>query len=62
MMETIKHFLDFLIKIGAHHFLAVGIVVIIIWLIISGLRKGLKKKDQEKGPNKNGENKNDLSD
>ncbi len=61
MMETIKHFSDFLIKMGAHHFLAVGIVLIIIWLIISGLRKGLKKKDQEKGPDKNGENKNDLS-
>ncbi len=62
MTETIKHFSDFLLKIGAHHFLAIGIVVIVIWLLISGLRKGLKKKNREKERDKNGENEHDLSD
>ena len=62
-MDTIEHFSDFLTKIGAHNFLAIGIVIIVIWLLISGLRKGLKKKGREKEPNENGENENeDLSD
>ncbi len=62
MMETIKHFSDFLMKTGAHHFLAIGIVVIIIWLLISGVRKGLKKKNREKESDKHGENEGGLSD
>jgi hypothetical protein len=43
-METIEYFSDFLRKIGAPNFLALGIVIIVIWLLISGLRKGLKKR------------------
>ncbi len=54
-METIEHFSDFLRKIGAHNFLAIGIVIIVIWLLISGLRKGLKKKGQDEEPDKNKE-------
>jgi hypothetical protein len=42
-METIEYFSDFLRKIGAPNFLAIGIVIIVIWLLISGFRKGLKK-------------------
>lgn len=58
MMETIEYFSDFLRKIGAPNFLALGIVIIVIWLLISGFRKGLKKRSgrdkesQEEG-NKN---------
>jgi hypothetical protein len=62
MMETIEHFSDFLRKIGAHNFLAIGIVIIVIWLLISGFRKGLKKKGREKEPEENTKNENDLSD
>ena len=47
-METIEYFSDFLRKIGAHNFLAIGIVIIVIWLLISGLRRGLKKGRQKK--------------
>ncbi len=62
-METIEHFSDFLAKIGAHNFLAIGIAIIVIWLLISGLRKGLKKKGRDEGPHKNGKDENeDLSD
>jgi hypothetical protein len=62
-METMEHFSDFLRKIGAHNFLAIGIVIIVIWLLISGFRKGLKKKGRSDEPEKDGENKNkDLSD
>jgi len=56
-METIEYFSDFLRKIGVPNFLAIGIVIIVIWLLISGLRKGLKgggsKKPQEGEENKN---------
>jgi hypothetical protein len=53
MMETIEHFQDFLRKIGAPNFLAIGIVVIVIWLLISGIRRGLKKGGQDKEPENN---------
>jgi hypothetical protein len=48
-MDTIEHFSDFLRGIGAHNFLALGIAVIVLWLLISGLRKGLKKKNKHNG-------------
>ena len=48
MMETIEYFSDFLRKIGAPNFLAIGIVIIVIWLLISGFRKGLRKGRAEK--------------
>jgi len=54
MMETIEYFSDFLRKIGVSNFLAIGIVIIIIWLLISGFRKGLKRdRDEGKGPEEN---------
>ena len=48
MMETVEYFTDFLRKIGAPNFLAIGIVVIVIWLLISGIRKGLRRGRQNK--------------
>jgi Na+/H+ antiporter NhaD/arsenite permease-like protein len=48
MMETVEYFSDFLRKIGAPNLLAIGIVVIVIWLLISGFRKGLRKARQNK--------------
>ena len=50
MMETIEYFSDFLRKIGVPNFLAIGIVIIVIWLLISGFRKGLKKGGRDKEP------------
>ena len=47
-MDTIEHFSDFLKGIGAHNFLALGIAVIVFWLLVSGLRKGLKKNKRDK--------------
>jgi len=49
MMDTIEHFSDFLRKIGAPNFLAIGIVIVVLWLLISGLRKGLKRGGRNKG-------------
>jgi Na+/H+ antiporter NhaD/arsenite permease-like protein len=48
-MDTIEQFSDFLRKLGTPNFLAIGIVIIVIWLLISGLRKGLRRRgrDQE---------------
>jgi len=62
-METIEHFSDFLRKIGAHNFLVIGIVIIVIWLLISGLWKGLKRKRRDEEPEKDGKDENgDLTD
>jgi Na+/H+ antiporter NhaD/arsenite permease-like protein len=47
-METVEYFSDFLRKIGAPNFLAIGIVVIVLWLLISGLRRGLRKGGEDK--------------
>jgi hypothetical protein len=51
MMETIEYFSDFLRRIGAPNFLAIGIVIIVLWLLISGFIKGLRKRRQDKGSN-----------
>jgi Na+/H+ antiporter NhaD/arsenite permease-like protein len=59
-METIEYFSDFLKKIGAPNFLALGIVIVVIWLLISGLRKGLKKRSgRDKEPQEGDGNKNE---
>lgn len=47
-MDTVEFFYDFLRKIGAPNFLAIGIAVIVLWLLISGVRKGLKEKKKTK--------------
>jgi hypothetical protein len=56
-METIEYFSDFLRKIGAVNFLAIGIVLMVIWLLISGFRKGLRKKRGDRDSNGNDEGK-----
>ena len=55
MLETIEYFSDFLRKIGAPNFLAIGIVVVVLWLLISGIRKGWKKARENKEPEDNNE-------
>jgi len=54
-MDTIEHFSDFLRKIGAPNFLAIGIVIIVAWLLISGFVKGLKRRARNKGREDNTE-------
>jgi hypothetical protein len=53
MMETIEGFSDFLGKIGVPNFLVIGIIIIVIWLLVSGLVKGLKKGRQDKDSKEN---------
>jgi hypothetical protein len=55
-METVEYFTDFLRKIGAPNILSVGIVVIVLWLLISGFKKGLKKRNR--GSKEEGEDNN----
>jgi Na+/H+ antiporter NhaD/arsenite permease-like protein len=57
-METIEYFSDFLRKMGVPNFLVIGIVIILIWLLISGFRKGLKRGG-DKEPQEDEENKNE---
>ena len=47
-METIEHFSNILMEVGGANFLVVGIVVIVTWLLISGLRKGLRRRKENK--------------
>jgi Na+/H+ antiporter NhaD/arsenite permease-like protein len=47
-METVEYFSDFLRKIGAPNFLAIGIVILVLWFLFSGVRKGFKKGSQDK--------------
>ncbi len=54
-METVEQFTDFLKKIGSTNFLAIGIVIVLLWLLISGLVKGLRKKRHHHGPPGNDE-------
>jgi hypothetical protein len=49
MNRMIEEFLDFFTQIGSHHFLAMGIVLIVLWLLISGIREGLKKESRDEG-------------
>lgn len=53
MMETIEYFSDFLRRVGAPNFLAIGIVIIVVWLLISGLVRGLRKRRQDKDSKEN---------
>lgn len=48
-METIEYFSDFLRKTGIPNLLAIGIVIIVLWLLISGLRRGLRKRKRNEG-------------
>jgi hypothetical protein len=50
MMDTIEYFSDFLRRIGIPNFLTIGIVIIVLWLLISGFIKGLRIRRQDKGP------------
>jgi hypothetical protein len=53
-METVEYFSDFLREIGAPNFLAIGIVLIVLWLLISGIRRGLRKgRHSQKPPDNN---------
>jgi len=57
MMETIEYFSQFLRKIGGRNLLAIGIAIIVMWLLISGFKKGLKGEGRKKssGGNNNRE-------
>jgi len=57
MTETIESLSHFLRKLGTPNLLAIGIAIIVIWLLISGFRKGLKRggRDKDSKGNGNGE-------
>ena len=55
MMETIEAFSDFLRKIGVPNILAIAIVLMVLWLLVSGLLKGLRRKGESPDPDKDQE-------
>ena len=54
MFESLSHVLK---KLGSLNLLAIGIAIIVVWLLISGLKRGLKKdgRDKDIGGNDDGE-------
>ncbi len=51
-METIETFEDVLRMMGAPNVLGIGIVLMVLWLLISGFSKGLGKKRRVKDSEK----------
>ena len=47
-METVEYFDAFLRKTGVPNLLAIGIIIVVIWLLISGFVKGIKRERQKK--------------
>jgi len=47
-MKVWEYLLDFSVKILAPNFLKIGLIVVGICLLISGLRKGLRKASRKK--------------
>jgi len=47
-MDTMESFSEFLKKIGAPNFLAIGIALIVLWLLLSGVVRGIKKRKEER--------------
>lgn len=43
-MEPLEYFSDLFRKIGTPNFLMIGVVILILWLLLSGIKKGLRKK------------------
>ncbi|HUL21144.1 MAG TPA: hypothetical protein VLZ10_06795 [Thermodesulfobacteriota bacterium] len=50
MVESLSHALR---KLGSLNLLAIGIAVIVLWLLVSGLKKGLKKDGRDKDSEEN---------
>jgi hypothetical protein len=42
-MEPLQYFSDLFRKIGTPNFLMIGVIILILWLLLSGIKKGLKK-------------------
>jgi hypothetical protein len=49
MTETMEYLSGALRKMGTLNLLAIGIVIIVVWLLISGFRKGLRRGGRNKG-------------
>jgi hypothetical protein len=47
-MKMVEYFSILLRKAGISNFLILGIVIIILWLLISGIRKGFGKSSGDK--------------
>ena len=54
-MDTVEYFFDFLQNLKAPNFLVISIVLILLWLFISGIRKGLKKRRNKESSKDNGD-------
>jgi hypothetical protein len=48
MAKMIEYFSDFLKRRTIPNFLVYGIIIIVIWILISGFVKGLRKRRQNK--------------
>ncbi len=53
MTGAIEYFSRVLRELGTLNLLVIGIAVIVIWLLISGFKKGLKRGGRDKGSEEN---------
>lgn len=47
-MDTIEYFSNFLQNLKTPNLLVIAIVLVLLWILISGIRKGLKKDKNNK--------------
>ncbi len=49
MTEAIEYLFHIFRKLGTLNLLTIGIVIIVVWLLVSGFKKGLKRGGRDKG-------------
>ena len=52
-MRAWQYLSDFWVRVLAPNFLKIGLIVVVIWILISGLRKGLRKKSPDNDSEEN---------
>jgi hypothetical protein len=57
-MKIWEYLLDFSVRILAPNFLKIGLIVVVMWILISGLRKGLRKANRNNDSEENNEDNN----
>jgi hypothetical protein len=52
-MKLWEYLLNFSVRILAPNFLKIGLIVVVMWILISGLRKGLRKANRNSDSEEN---------
>jgi hypothetical protein len=52
-MKAWEYLLDFSVRILAPNFLKIGLILVVIWILISGFRKGFRKASRNNDSDEN---------